>query len=103
MRVTVLHSAVRACTAGLRQRPVSRACVAQPPAHEQGMLRALRRTAVDSEPRAYEAALRNRAQALRLRCGISTYRARPPTERTQTLVAAAVPVPPAAVHTTVAE
>jgi len=67
------------------------------------MLRALRRTAVDSEPREYEAVLRNRAQALRLRCAISTYRARRTIERTQTLLASAVAVRRGAVHTTVAE
>jgi len=77
--------------------------VARPPAHEQGMLRALQKTAMDSVAREYEAVLRNRAQALRLRCAISTYRARRTIERTQTLLASAVAVRRGAVRTTVAE
>ncbi len=67
------------------------------------MLRALRRTAVDSEPREYEAVLRNRAQALRLRCAIAGYRSRGIMRRSETLRASAVAARRSAVRTTVAE
>jgi len=67
------------------------------------MLRALQKTAMDSEAHEYEAVLRNRAQALRLRCAISMYRSRPIMERSRTLLASAVAARPGAVRTTVAE
>jgi len=58
---------------------------------------------MDSEAHEYEAVLRNRAQALRLRCAIATYRSRGIMRRSETLQASAVAARRSAVRTTVAE
>ena len=58
---------------------------------------------MDSETREYEAALRNRAQGLRLLWAISKYRSRGIMRRSETLRASAVAARRSAVRTTVAE
>ena len=67
------------------------------------MLRALRRTAMDSETREYEAALRNRAQGLRLLWAISKYRSQQIVQRSRTLRVSAVAARRGTLRTPVAE